>query len=604
MITVYFVDFFNFFDLETFYSSSTKYHKNTQQETELQRISIYIDYVLSLNELKNDDNKDDEKTDISLITSLYFPIPSHLKNDAHSILLSLCDGVILCKLINIIQCRNCCEELIDSRVIHYPDVFNPEPISDNQLLDNFQLLLSVGKVISIPLDSYNAKYILKDNPSLLPKLIIDFVNGLSSIYLSNRININKYHELVRLVKNNEDTSIIRMMNGQQWLQRWINYHNGNRVLSEINCNDFNVELFNAMNIKSSSKKSMNDNDDNDNYEKIMVEKLLQFANEKILTDKDLLSHNRMIQDLFAANLFEAKRGCWNKLSKDEKISYKQQIKSASKNNIYNKENGDIQIFIQWINSVLSTDESLKPITSIKDLRSGYYILKILDLTKPGCVEWKSVRTNNEIRHKFDKINNCNILKKVCDESFGFSLVGYAGSDIADGNFKVIQSLLLQLMRCYSTSKLSKLLSLSSKQSVSDCDILQWANLTINECQYAKSKSLTSLKDNALSTGIFYVELLKAIKPKHVDLSVIYYDIKPKSINNQSNSFIDRHQKHRISNASYAISMIRRFGGEIFVTPTDLCNIEYKSVLSVFASIMTIAMFDAQNDNDPNQIYYE
>ena len=195
---------------------------------------------------------------------------------------------------------------------------------------------------------------------------------------------------------------------------------------------------------------------------------------------------------------------------------------------------------------------------------------MLDLVKPGCVEWKNVRSNNQIRHKFDKINNCNIVKKICVDTFGFSLVGYAGSDIVDGNFKIIQSLLLQLMRYYSTSKLSKLLSLSSNQTVSDCDILQWANLTINECQYAKSKSLTSFSDNSLSTCIFYGELLKAIRPKHIDLSMIYYDVKPKSKSKSMSN--DRYKKHRMCNARYTISMIRRFGEETFVKPNNHCNI--------------------------------
>ena len=556
--------------------------------------------------------KDDEKTDGSLITSLYFPIPSYLRNDPHSILLALCDGVILCRLINIISIENenIREELIDCRTIHYPDIFNPSPISDEHLYDNFQLLLSFAKVIHIGLDSYDAKYILKTNPLKLPKLIIDFMNGICNIYLSNRVNINKYHELVRLVKNNEDTSIIRIMSGQQWLQRWINYLNGNRVLSEIEPQQFNIELFNAMKIKC------DDDDDNNNDEKneeIIIKKLIDFGDESVIKCNDLLSHCRMLQDLFAANLFEIKNGCWSKLSKDEKISYKQQIKCARSSNsncVSNnvKQNGDMAIFIQWINTVLSGhNNDIKKVESIKDLCSGHILLKLLDLTKPGCVEWKNVRLNCQIRHKFDKINNCNIVKKLCDEEFGFSLVGYAGSDICDANFKMIQSLLLQLMRYYSTFKLSKLLSLPSSQTVSDCDILQWANLTINECQFSKSKSLKSFKDISLSTCIFYCELLKAIKPKHIDLSLIYYDVKPKIICNASNSFIDKYKKHRLCNARYVISMIRRFGGEIFVTPNNLCNIEYKSVLSVFASIMTIAMTDQQNTNhhhNDNNMYFE
>ena len=291
------------------------------------------------------------------------------------------------------------------------------------------------------------------------------------------------------------------------------------------------------------------------------------------------------------------------MSKDEKISYQEQIQCASTDHDPLEYDNNMEMLIKWINTVLSAQCH---VTSIKDLYSGYVLLKLLDITKPGCIEWKTVRSNQQIRHKFDRVNNCNIVIKVACDEFGFSLVSLQGSDIADGNYKIIQSLLLQLMRYYSTAKLSQLLSLPSKQSISDCDILQWINLSINECQYAHSKSLKSFKDNSLSTCIFYCELLKAVRPKHIDLSMVYYEVKPTAIcNNATNKFLDKHNKHRLCNARYTICMIRRFGGEIFVTPHSLCNIEYKAVISVFASIMTIAMSDQQNiDQYNDNIFYE
>ncbi len=344
------------------------------------------------------------------------------------ILLTLCDGVILCYLGNLIYSD---KELIDSRAIHYQDVFNP--ISDEHLFDNFQLLLSFAKSINISLDTYNAKYILKRNPSKLASLLIDFINGISFIYLSNKININKYHELIRLVKNNEDISVIHTMSGNQWLQRWINYINGDRVLSDINRTKFNMKLFNAIN----DDNDYDDYDDNEYSEEYIVKQLIEYIPSTTININDLLSQNEMLQYLFAANLFELKNGIWSKLSNDEKINYKQQNKGKDIDNLE---------CIEWINILLFIHKSdIETITNIKDLCSGYTLLSILDLIKPGCIQRNTIR-------KFDKINNCNIVISICSKQFDFNLVGYVGSDIIDGNDKMIQSIILQLMQYYSTSK--------------------------------------------------------------------------------------------------------------------------------------------------------
>ena len=64
------------------------------------------------------------------------------------------------------------------------------------------------------------------------------------------------------------------------------------------------------------------------------------------------------------------------------------------------------------------------------------------------------------------------------------------------------------------------------KAVTNADILQWANLTIQRLEDRQSKPITNFKDRKLTTCIFYIELLAACRPADVDTSLINYDVKP------------------------------------------------------------------------------
>ena len=53
--------------------------------------------------------------------------------------------------------------------------------------------------------------------------------------------------------------------------------------------------------------------------------------------------------------------------------------------------------------------------------------------------------------------------------------------------------------------------------------------------------------------------------------------------------MDKQKVERLQNARYVMTLIRKFGGELFIIPYHLCNMENKAILAVFASIMTISM---------------
>merc|ERR1712176_1484998 len=111
------------------------------------------------------------------------------------------------------------------------------------------------------------------------------------------------------------------------------------------------------------------------------------------------------------------------------------------------------------------------------------------------------------------------------------------------------------------------------------------NVTIAQFEDKKSKSIGNFKDRALSTCIFYIELLAAVKPNDVDTSLINYDVRP-LVNNRAN---DNMRRERIDNARLAMSYARKFGSDLFVLPEHLCAMEPKAVLSMFAAVMTVGM---------------
>merc|ERR1712154_372938 len=126
------------------------------------------------------------------------------------------------------------------------------------------------------------------------------------------------------------------------------------------------------------------------------------------------------------------------------------------------------------------------------------------------------------------------------------------------------------------------------KAVTDQDILQWANVTINQFDEKQSKPIGNFKDRNLTTCIFYIELLAAIRPNDVDTSLINYDVRP-LVNNRVQ---DNQRKKRVENARLAMSYVRKFGADLFVLPEHLCGMEPKAVLSMFAGVMTVGMRDS------------
>merc|ERR1711994_1031863 len=127
------------------------------------------------------------------------------------------------------------------------------------------------------------------------------------------------------------------------------------------------------------------------------------------------------------------------------------------------------------------------------------------------------------------------------------------------------------------------LSFGGKE-VTDADILNWSEETHSKVADRKSPTAKSFKDRVLTTALFYLELVKAIgHSDDVRDELVHWDVAPASNQKEVEQDLDR----RMANARYVISLVRMFGGDIFVLPEDLCIMEPKAVLSIYAALMTL-----------------
>ncbi|KAH9306636.1 hypothetical protein KI387_011040, partial [Taxus chinensis] len=199
----------------------------------------------------------------------------------------------------------------------------------------------------------------------------------------------------------------------------------------------------------------------------------------------------------------------------------------------------------WINS-LGIETYVNNL--FEDVRDGWVLLEVLEKVKSGIVNWKQA-SKPPIKMPFKKVENCNRVIEI-GKSMQFSLVNVAGNDIVQGNKKLILAYLWQLMRYHALHMLMNL-KLKGKE-VSDAEILAWANSKVKEA--GKESVMQSFKDKNLSTGIFFLELLDAIKRGVVNWRMV------------ARGKTDEEKKE---NASYVISVARKLGCSIFLLWDDI-----------------------------------
>jgi len=161
-------------------------------------------------------------------------------------------------------------------------------------------------------------------------------------------------------------------------------------------------------------------------------------------------------------------------------------------------------FRMWINSLGLKDLYMNSL--FEDVKDGLGLLKVIDHIEPGLVDWKTVE--KQPSNKFKKVSNNNYAVTLGKGNpLNLSLVSIGGSDIVDGNKKLILGFVWQLMRTHTLKFLAEVQSKKfGGKPVTDEMIVSWANETVKAS--GKGSKMSSFKDPSLSDSIFFYRSLK------------------------------------------------------------------------------------------------
>jgi len=84
--------------------------------------------------------------------------------------------------------------------------------------------------------------------------------------------------------------------------------------------------------------------------------------------------------------------------------------------------------------------------------------------------------------------------------------------------------------------------------------------------------MSNFKDPSLKNGLFFLDLIDAIRPGFIDQSLLLH----------TDSAEDN-----MKNAKYGISMARKLGATIFLLPEDIVEVKHKMILTFIGSLMAV-----------------
>lgn len=247
---------------------------------------------------------------------------------------------------------------------------------------------------------------------------------------------------------------------------------------------------------------------------------------------------------------------------------------------------EARCFKMWINSLGIENVHVRDL--IGECADGLLLLQVIDHVT-GLVDWKKVEMDPNTRLK--KVSNCNYAVELGKE-LKFSLVNVGGVDLADGNVKLILSLVWQLMRNHIVRFLDALMkAASSEQKVELTDasidglLVTWANSRMAACRV--SEQWKTAQGPAVPPA-FAAEPIKSFKDKQLTNSYVFFSVltslHPGLVNWSIVSPTDLH-----SNAKYCISLAMKLGSTIFLVPEDIVQLKARMIMTLVASLMTLSL---------------
>ncbi|CCM00796.1 uncharacterized protein FIBRA_02838 [Fibroporia radiculosa] len=511
------------------------------------------------------------------------------------------DGLILCKLIN-----DSVPDTIDPRVLNKPTA--RKPLNAFQMTENNNIVITSAKAIGCSVVNIGSSDIAEGREHLILGLIWQVIRrGLLA-----QVDIKIHPELYRLCEEGETIEDLLRLTPDQILLRWFNYHlkqagwkrRVNNFSRDVSDGENYTVLLNQLKPEQCSLSPLQTRDTRQRAEQVL-QNADAIGCRKYLTVSSLVSGNPRLNLAFVANLFNNHPGL---APYDE-----QEAKDYGAVEDFDAEGErEARVFTLWLNS-LGVDPGV--FNLFENLRDGVIILQAFDKIMPGSVVWRrvskpkagavqdsyaaggdgeeeediGVTPNQSKLSRFKQVENCNYSVELAKQN-GMHMVGIQGADIVDGTKTLVLGLVWQLMRFVLTayyrfnmslntlSRLSIVKTLSSisgkGRPISDTEILKWANTTAQKAKPGV-RPIRSFKDPSLTTGLFFLDLLEALRPGIVDPSLVIQV-------SEAGDYEDRRQ-----NAKLAISIARKMNALIFLVPEDIVDVRPRLIMTFVGSLMAI-----------------
>ncbi|XP_034925054.1 fimbrin-1 isoform X2 [Populus alba] len=446
------------------------------------------------------------------------------------------DGVLLCKLINVAV-----PGTIDERAINTKRVLNPWERNENHTL-----CLNSAKAIGCTVVNIGTQDLVEGRPHLLLGLISQIIK----IQLLADLSLKKTPQLVELVDANNDVEELMGLAPEKVLLKWMNFHLKkagyekpvSNFSSDLKDGKAYAYLLNVLAPEHCSPSTLDSKDPKERA-KLVLDHAERMDCKRYLKPEDIVEGSPNLNLAFVAQIFHQRNGL---TTDSKKISFAEMMTDDVQTS------REERCFRLWINS-------LGIVTYVnnvfEDVRNGWILLEVLDKVSPGSVNWKQA-SKPPIKMPFRKVENCNQVIRI-GRQMKFSLVNVAGNDFVQGNKKLILAFLWQLMRYNMLQLLKNLRSHSQGKEITDADILKWANNKVKHT--GRTSKIVNFKDQSLSSGIFFLELLSAVEPRVVNWNLVTKG--------------ESDDEKRL-NATYIISVARKLGCSIFLLPEDIMENHY------------------------------
>lgn len=439
------------------------------------------------------------------------------------------DGLILSKLIN-----DSVPDTIDTRVLNKPTP--RKPLNAFQITENNNIVITSAKGIGCSVVNIGSSDISEGREHLILGLIWQIIRrGLLA-----QVDIKIHPELYRLCEEGETIEDLLRLTQDQILLRWFNYHL-KAAGWQRRVNNFSRDVSDAQNYtvllhqlqpEHCSLAPLQTSD-----VKMRAEQVLQNAEKigcrKYLTPSSLVAGNPRLNLAFVANLFNTHPGL-APLDEQEAKDY------GAVEDFDAEGEREARVFTLWLNSL-----GVEPAVwnFFENLKDGLVILQAFDKILPGSVIWRrvskpkegaglatwaaagdeegqdiGVTPNQSTLSRFKAVENTNYAVELGKQN-GMHLVGIQGADIVDGRKTLVLGLVWQLMRMSITKTLSELSKTSGGRPISDTEMLKWANTTAQKAKPGV-RPIRSFKDPSITTGLFFLDLLDAIRPGIVDPALV------------------------------------------------------------------------------------